>query len=69
MSKSDFESGYGYYYVDLSHYENEADDNTSKSVQVLFTNQTVGLTLDYMIIICFEKQIGLNISSGSCLGL
>ena len=27
ISKTDFESGYGFYYVDLSHLENEAEDN------------------------------------------
>jgi hypothetical protein len=38
ISKTDFESGFTFYWVDLTNLENEADDNTSKSVQVLFQN-------------------------------
>jgi hypothetical protein len=69
ISKTDFESGYGYYYVPLTHYENEAEDNTSKSIQILFQNNTVGITLDYLVYVYFEKQININLSNGSCLSV
>ena len=36
ISKTDFESAFTYYWVDLGQLENEADDNTSKSVQFFY---------------------------------
>jgi len=69
ISKSDFESSYGFYYVDLTNIESEAEDNASKSVQVLFQNNVSNNTifLDYYIYLYFQKQIGLNISNGAFL--
>ena len=75
ISKSDFENGYGFYYVDLTNIESEAEDNSSKSVQVLFQNSggsavlngSTGYFVDFYIYLYFQKQVGLNISNGAFL--
>jgi len=69
ISKSDSENGYGFYYTDLTNIESEAEDNASKSVQVLFQNNVSNssFTLDFYIYLFFQKQVGLNVSNGSFL--
>jgi hypothetical protein len=75
ISKTDFESGFTYYWVDLGQLENEADDNTSKSVQVLFTNAvpsggtTSNLSTDFYIYLYYQKMINFNISNGGFLSI
>ena len=72
LSKTEFESGYGFYYVDLSHLENEAEDNMSKAIQVLFTNGAGGstpLNVDFYIYLYFQKELHLNISNGAFLSI
>jgi hypothetical protein len=72
ISKTDFESGFTFYWVDLTNLENEADDNTSKSVQVLFQNSvpTVGaLNVDFYIYLMYQKELHLNISNGAFLSI
>jgi hypothetical protein len=71
IAKSDFENGYGFYYVDLTNIESEAEDNSSKAVQVLFQNnvQSSYLTLDFYIYLFFQKQVGINVSNGAFLKL
>ena len=73
ISKSDFENGYGFYYVDLTNIESEAEDNASKSVQVLFQNNVVSgtnnLAIDYYIYLYFQKQVAINISNGAFIKL
>ena len=72
LSKTDFESGFTFYWVDLSNLENEADDNTSKSVQVLFQNSVPvggGLNVDFYIYLMFQKSLHLNISNGAFLSI
>jgi hypothetical protein len=67
ISKSDFENGYGLYYVDLTNIESEAEDNASKSVQVLFQNSggTNAFKIDFYIYLFFQKQVAINISNGA----
>jgi hypothetical protein len=72
LSKTDFESGFTFYWVDLSNLENEADDNTSKSVQVLFQNSVPvagALNVDFYIYLFFQKSLHLNISNGAFLSI
>ena len=70
IGKTDFESGFSFYWVDLSNLENEADDNSSKSVQVLFTNAVPGtINIDFYIYLFFQKELHLNISNGSFLSV
>ena len=72
LSKTDFESGYTFYWVDLTNLENEADDNTSKSVQVLFQNAVPAggaLNTDFYIFLFFQKELNVNISNGAFLSI
>lgn len=72
ISKTDFESGYGFYWVNLDSLESEADDNTSKSVQVLFTNNVPGagnLFTDFYIYLFYQREVHLNISNGAFLSI
>jgi hypothetical protein len=72
ISKTDFESGYSFYWVDLTNLENEADDNTSKSVQVLFQNAVPAggaLNTDFYIFLFFQKSINMNSSNGAFLSI
>jgi hypothetical protein len=71
ISKSDFENGYGFYYVDLTNIESEAEDNASKSVQVLFQNSggTNAFKIDFYIYLFFQKQVALNLSNGAFIKL
>ena len=72
ISKTDFEGGYGFYYVDLTHLENEADDNTSKSIQVIFTNGAGGTTplnIDFYCFCYFQKELHVNVSNGAFLSI
>ena len=72
ISKTDFESGYSFYWVDLTNLENEADDNTSKSVQVLFQNNVPAagaLNTDFYVYLFFQKELNVNISNGAFLSI
>ena len=75
ISKTDFESGFTYYWVDLGQLENEGDDNLSKSVQVLFTNSvssggtTSNLQTDFYIYLYYQKMVNINISNGGFLSI
>jgi hypothetical protein len=71
ISKTDFENGYGFYFVNLDKNKtSEADDNVSKSVTVLFkSNSLAGLNLDYHILLFYEKEININVSTGDVVSL
>ena len=70
ISKTDFEAGYTFYWVDLTHLENEADDNTSKSIQVIFQNATAGaLNTDFYCYVFYQKELHVNISNGQFLSI
>lgn len=64
ISQSDWENGYGWVYVDLSRKVSLASDDVSRSYQVLFTNNT-NVQCDYIIIIGYERQLGISLSNGS----
>ncbi len=63
ISKKMWESGYTYYYVDLSRNNNADEDAASKSIQVLFNNSG-SKTIDYHIIVGYEKHFYININTG-----
>ena len=63
LSKTDYERGYGYIYVNLAHQESSAKDGMNKAVQLIFTNNS-NITCDYFIVLCQEKNISINVSSG-----
>jgi hypothetical protein len=63
VSKQMFESGYSYYYVDLSRHASVEFDNQTRNVQLLFKSLS-SHTMDYYITLFFEKNFNINISTG-----
>ena len=67
ISKTDFEAGYTFYWVDLT--QNETD-NSSKSIQVIFQNATAGaLNTDFYCYVFYQKELHVNISNGQFLSI
>lgn len=67
INKSMWDAGYGFYYVDLtSVVESETQDNVSKSIQVIFTNDGQ-LTTDYYFLVFNQKEITINVSNGAVI--
>lgn len=67
INQSMWNSGYGFYYVDLTPtIESETQDNVSKSIQVIFTNDGA-LTTDYYFLVFNQKEIAINVSNGAVI--
>jgi hypothetical protein len=67
INKSMWDAGYGFYYVDLtSTVESETQDNVSKSIQVIFTNDG-NLQTDYYFLVFNQKEISINVSNGAVI--
>ena len=64
IGQSDYENGYGYIYVDLSRKMNQAQDDISRSIQIIGTNSS-GVQLDLYCIVGYEREITLSTSTGS----
>ena len=64
IGQSDFENGYGFAYVDLSRKISQASDDVSRSVQLVFTNNS-SYQVDYICIINYEREITVSTSTGS----
>ena len=64
IGQSDFENGYGFAYVDLSRKISPASDDVSRSVQLVFTNNS-SYQVDYICIINYEREITVSTSTGS----
>ena len=64
IDKNRYESGYGIVYVDLSLKSSQASDNVSRSVSILGTNNSL-VSLDLFCILAYQKEIDLNLSTGS----
>ena len=64
VDKNRYESSYGIVYVDLSLKPSQASDNISRSVSVLGTNNSL-VSLDLFCILAYQKEIDLNLSTGS----
>ncbi len=64
IGQSDFENGYGFAYVDLSRKISPASDDVSRSVQLVFTNNSA-FQVDYIAIISYEREITVSTSTGS----
>ena len=56
IGQSDFESGYGFCYIDLSRKISQASDDISRSIQAVFTNNS-GVACDYYAVIGYEREI------------
>ena len=64
IGQSEWENGYGFVYVDLSRKVSTASDDVSRSYQVLFQNNS-NVQCDYIIIIGYEREIGISLANGS----
>jgi hypothetical protein len=64
LSQTDYESSYGFIYVDLSRKSGQAQDDVGRSIQVQLTN--VGPTaVEYIWIIGYEREITISTSTGA----
>jgi hypothetical protein len=63
ISKKMWENGYGYIYVDLSRNASEALDNASRSIQVVFKNDS-NQVVDFTVIVGYERNFNINVSTG-----
>jgi len=66
LSKSDYESGYHYIYVDLSRKISDADDNVGRSIQVIGTNNA-NKTMQYIWIVGYQREIEINVATGNLI--
>jgi hypothetical protein len=64
IGQSDFESGYGFVYVDLSRKQSQTSDDISRSIQAVFQNNS-GVSIDYYAIIGYEREITVSTSTGA----
>ena len=63
LSQHDYDTTYGVVVVDLSRHDVSQDD-IAKSVSVSFNNGSV-VTMDYICIISYARQLNVNIETGS----
>jgi len=66
LTQNDYENGYRFIYVDLSRRISQANDDTSRSIQVQFKNSAAYMC-DYQMIIAYEKEIVLSTSTGALI--
>jgi len=60
----DFESGYGYIYVDLSRYSaNEQMDNTPRNIEIIGRNNSINMVEQYIFVLT-EREFTLNCATG-----
>ena len=63
ISKSDYDNGYGYMWVDLGRYETDVSDNTLKNLQVRGVNNTQ-VAVHYRFFLATEHQFSMSTSTG-----
>ena len=63
ISKTMWEKGYGYYFVDLSRHSDVSMDNVPKDVTVYFINNS-DKNIDYQFLLANEKNFTLHCSTG-----
>ena len=66
LSQNDWENGYRFAYIDLSRRISQANDDTSRSIQVSFKNSAAYMC-DYQIIIAYEKEVTVSTSTGALI--
>jgi len=64
ISQSDYENAYGWIYVDLSRRASQANDDISRSLQILGTNMA-NYAIDLYCIVGYERQISISTGTGS----
>jgi hypothetical protein len=64
LTKSDWENAYGYIYVNLDRRPDQSSDDTSRSVQITFTNAS-SITLDYYVVLYYQREITIATATGA----
>jgi len=64
LSQQDWESGYRYIYVDLSRKASQAQDDISRSIQIIGTN-SAAYALDIFAIVGYEREFTVSTGTGS----
>jgi hypothetical protein len=64
ITKSDWENGYGFVYVNLNRRPDQASDDVSRSVQLSFTNSSK-IACDYYVVLYYEREITISTSTGA----
>ena len=64
IDQTNWESAYRYMFVDLSRRVSQANDDVSRSIQVVLTN-TSPVMMDYYFIIGYEREISISTSTGA----
>jgi len=64
LSQQDWESGYRYIYVDLSRKASQAQDDISRSIQIIGTN-SAAYAMDIFAIIGYEREFTVSTGTGS----
>ena len=64
LDQTTWENGYRYHYVDLSRRVSQANDDISRSIQVIYTNNSP-VMMDYYFIIGYEREITISTSTGA----
>ena len=59
-----WENGYRTYFVDLSRRVSQANDDVSRSIQVVFTNSSP-VAMDYYYIVAYERELQISTSTGA----
>jgi hypothetical protein len=63
IGQSDWEAGYGFIYVNLDRWANQALDNAPKSVQIQLTN-SASYTCDYYVFLIYQREVTISTTSG-----
>jgi hypothetical protein len=66
LSQQEYETGYNFIYCDLSRKISQASDDISRSIQVVFNNQSA-CSVEYVCIIGYEREISVSTSTGSLI--
>lgn len=66
ISYSDYQTGYGFIYVDLSRYSSKGEYDVKKAYSVIFNNASA-VTCDYTILLIYEKSMRLSVATGDLL--
>ena len=66
LSQNDWENGFRFVYVDLSRRISQANDDTSRSIQVSFKNSAAYMA-DFNYIISYEKECTISTSTGALI--
>jgi hypothetical protein len=64
ISYPDWCAGFHFMYVDLSRKSGQAQDNVSKSIQIVGTN-ACSLAVEYHVIVNYQREFEINCSTGA----